>query len=155
MTSKATTAAEPKQTVTPYLTVRNGAAAIDFYKNVFGAVEEYRLVDPDGRIAHADLKIGQTAIMLSDEHPEIDVLGPESRGGTTVGLHISVDDADRVFADALAAGAKSIRPVADQFYGERSGTLADPFGHHWFIASRKEEISPEEVRRRYEELIKQ
>ena len=154
MTTNAAPAEKTGSTLTPYLTVRDGARAIEYYKQVFGAVETFRLAGPDGRIGHAELKIAEATIMLSDEHPELDVLGPESRGGSTIGIHILVEDADRVFNAAVAGGAKAIRPVADQFYGERSGKLSDPFGHVWFIGSRVEDISSDEMVRRASELMK-
>ena len=129
MSSKVKPVTEDRQTVTPYLTIRNAAAALEFYKQVFGATEKMRMAEPDGKVGHAEIEIGKTRIMISDEYPELDVLGPESRGGTTAGLHLLVEDVDAVFSTAVAAGAKELKPVSDQFYGERSGKLADPFGH--------------------------
>ena len=155
MSSKVKPTTEDRQTVTPYLTIRNAAAALEFYKQVFGATEKMRMAEPDGKVGHAEIEIGKTRIMISDEYPELDVLGPESRGGTTAGLHLLVEDVDAVFSTAVAAGAKEIKPVSDQFYGERSGKLADPFGHVWYIATVKEQLSDEEVQSRYEELVKQ
>ena len=155
MSSKVKPTTEDPQTVTPYLTIRNAAAALEFYKQVFGATEKMRMAEPDGKVGHAEIEIGKTRIMISDEYPELDVLGPESRGGTTAGLHLLVEDVDAVFSTAVAAGAKEIKPVSDQFYGERSGKLADPFGHVWYIATVKEQLSDEEVQSRYEELVKQ
>ena len=155
MSSKVTPVQEERQSVTPYLTIKNAAAAVEFYKQIFGATEKMRMAEPDGKIGHAEIEIGNARIMISDEYPEIDVLGPESRGGSTVGLHILVDDVDKVFARAIAAGAKELKAVSDQFYGERSGKLADPFGHVWYIAMVKENLSDEEVQSRYEALMKQ
>ena len=155
MSSKVKPIPEDRQNVTPYLTIRNAAAALEFYKQVFGATEKMRMAEPDGKVGHAEIEIGKTRIMISDEYPELDVLGPESRGGTTAGLHLLVEDVDAVFSAALAAGAKELKPVSDQFYGERSGKLADPFGHVWYIAMLKEQLSDEEVQRRYEDLMKQ
>lgn len=152
MTSKVKPIPEDYPTVTPYLTVKDAASAMEFYKNVFGAKESMRLAEPDGRIGHAEMQIGNSQIMISDEYPEIDVLGPQSRGGSTVGLHLYVEDVDAVFDKAVAAGAKVVRPVSDQFYGDRSGKLADPFGHVWFVSTRKENVSAEQVEKRYEEL---
>lgn len=152
MTSKAKPVPEDYSTVTPYLTVKDAASAIAFYTNVFGAKELMRLAEPDGRIGHAEIQIGNSQIMISDEYPEIDVLGPQSRGGSTVGLHLYVEDVDEVFDKAVAAGAMVIRPVSDEFYGDRSGKLADPFGHVWFVSTRQEKVSAEEVQKRYEEL---
>ncbi|MEK6321164.1 MAG: VOC family protein [Acidobacteriota bacterium] len=152
MTSKVKPVPEDYPTVTPYLTVKDAASAMEFYKNVFGAKESMRLAEPDGRIGHAEMQIGNSQIMISDEYPEIDVLGPQSRGGSTVGLHLYVEDVDAVFDKAVAAGAKVVRPVSDQFYGDRSGKLADPFGHVWFVSTRKENVSAEQVEERYQEL---
>ena len=155
MSSKVKPIPEDRQNVTPYLTIRNAAAALEFYKQVFGATEKMRMAEPDGKVGHAEIEIGKTRIMISDEYPELDVLGPESRGGTTAGLHLLVEDVDAVFSAAVAAGAKELKPVSDQFYGERSGKLADPFGHVWYIATVKELLSDEEVQSRYEDLMKQ
>ncbi|MFY9610831.1 MAG: VOC family protein [Blastocatellia bacterium] len=153
MTSKQ--ALVPKPAVSLNLTVKGAAGAIEFYKKVFGAVETMRLVEPGGRIGHAEMTISGSPIMISDEYPELDVLGPQSRGGSTVGIHLYVADVDEVFARALAEGAKAISAVEDEFYGDRSGKLVDPFGHVWYIATRKEDLSPEEVTKRYDALIKQ
>ena len=138
--------------VTPYLLIGGAEAAIEFYTKAFGAVEVLRLTSPDNRIGHAEIRIGDSHVMLADEHPEMDFLGPQSRGGTTVSLLIYVDDADAVFARAIAAGATELRPMCDQFYGDRSGAVTDPWGHVWSIASRIEAISHEEIQRRFQEL---
>ena len=135
-------------TATPYLSIRGAAAAIEFYKKAFGAKEMLRYPMPDGKIGHAEIKIGNSPIMLADEHPEMDFRGPQSRGGTTVGMMLYVEDADKWFARAIAAGAKEMRPLKDQFYGDRSGTVTDPFGHVWTIATHKEDVTPEEMHRR-------
>jgi PhnB protein len=134
--------------VTPYLIVDGGAKAIDFYKHALGAVECLRMQDPGGKVRHAEIEIGGSRIMLADEHPEIGALGPKTVGGSPVSLHLYVADVDAVVARAVAAGAILIRPVADQFYGDRTGGIADPFGHHWFIATHKEDLTPEELQRR-------
>ncbi|MEO8227817.1 MAG: VOC family protein [Gemmatimonadota bacterium] len=134
--------------LTPYLTVRNGAAALDFYARAFGAVEVSRLVDPAGRIGHAELRIGEARVMLSDEYPEMNVVGPETLGGTSVALHLYTEDVDALAARAIAAGATVLHPVADQFYGDRGGKLRDPFGHTWWIASHIEDVAPDEMARR-------
>jgi PhnB protein len=136
--------------VTPYLIIDGAAAAIAFYQRAFGAGERMRHVAPDGRIGHAELVIGDCVIMLADEHPEIGALGPRSVGGTPVGIHLYVEDVDAVAARAVAAGATVIDPVADKFYGERMGTIADPFGHRWYIATHIEDVSPAEIARRAE-----
>lgn len=145
----------PQPALTPYLTVNGAAEAIEYYKKVFGATETMRLAEPGGRIGHAEIIIGGSPIMISDEHPEIDVLGPLTRGGSPIGLHLYVQDADQVFARAVAEGATVIRALEDEFYGDRSGKLADPFGHVWYISSRKENLSAAEVTQRYEDLMKQ
>ena len=132
-------------TVTPYLYVRGAARAIDFYSKAFGAIELYRLANPDGRIGHAEILIGTSRIMLADEFPEMNVKGPQSLEGTSVSFLIYVEDVDARFDRAIAAGATVLRPLKDQFYGDRSGTLADPFGHSWTIATHVEDVSPEEM----------
>jgi PhnB protein len=138
--------------VTPYLIVRNGAEAIEFYKKAFGATELMRFPGPGGKIGHAEIRIGDSPVMLADEFPEMGARGPQSLGGAGVNLLIYVPDVDSMFAQALAAGAKMTRPVIDQFYGDRSGTLTDPFGHVWTIATHKEDISMEEMQRRAGEM---
>jgi PhnB protein len=133
--------------ITPYLTVKNAAVAIDFYKTAFGATELYRL-DMGGAVGHAELKMDETVLMLSDEFPDMGVLSPETLGGSGVGLHMYVPDVDAAVERAVAAGAKVVRPVEDQFYGDRSGKLMDPFGHVWWLATHKEDLMPEEIQRR-------
>jgi PhnB protein len=135
-------------TVTPYLTVRNGAAALEFYKKAFGAVEVMRLDLPGGGVAHAEVQIGDSKVMFADETPEWGNKSPETLGGTAGGLCLYVEDCDAVFAKALAAGATVMKPMADQFYGDRSGTVSDPFGHAWTIATHKENVSVEEMHAR-------
>ena len=139
-------------TLTPYLIVKGAAAALDFYKEAFGAVEEMRLTDPAGRIGHAEIMIGDSHLMLADEHPEFGALGPATLGGSPVTLHLEVDDADAAADRAVAAGATLLRPVADQFHGNRSGMVADPFGHKWFLSAEIEAVSAEEMQRRYDKL---
>lgn len=140
--------------ITPYLCCKDAAAAIEFYKNAFDAVEDYRLAEPGGRIGHAELHINGASIMLSDEYPEMSVLSPQSLGGSPVAIHLYVADAKAVEAKAAAAGAKIVRPVADQFYGDSAGTLEDPFGHRWFVSTRKEQLSGAEIKQRYDEMLK-
>jgi PhnB protein len=152
MSDKVSPVLEGKSGPTPYLTVRDGAAAIEFYKSVFRAVETLRIQEQSGRIGHAELAIGSGAIMLSDEYPEMEVRGPEAIGGTPVTLHLYVEDVDSTVERAVAAGAKILRPIADQFYGDRAGKIVDPFGHQWFLSTRKEVISEEEMKRRAKEL---
>jgi PhnB protein len=151
-----TTSHSPKiqNPLSPYLAIGGAARAIGFYRQAFGAVELMRLADPSGRIGHAEIEIEGARIMLADEHPEMDVRGPLAYGGSPVSLHLYVADVDAVFERAVAAGAKPVRPPADQFYGDRSATLVDPFGHRWFLATRKHEVSVEEMTRRYAEMTK-
>lgn len=136
-----------------YLRVRDTSAAIDFYTRAFGAKEKFRLVEPSGRVGHAELELGPATLMLSDEYPEYDLLGPESLRGTTVTVHLHVDDADDAIAKAVAAGATLLREARDHFYGERSGTVRDPFGHEWSIGHALEELTPAEMQRRYDALF--
>jgi uncharacterized glyoxalase superfamily protein PhnB len=138
----------------PYLHVRNAAAAIDFYTKAFGAKERFRLTEPGGRIGHAELEFGSVVLMLSDEYPEFDIAGPQARGGTTVTIHLHVDNADEMIRRAAELGAQIEREPKDEFYGERSGSLRDPFGHRWNIGHSIEEVTPEEMQRRYDELLK-
>jgi len=135
-------------TVTPYLIINGAAQALEFYKRAFGAAETVRMPDPKGRIAHAEIKIGDSMIMLADEHHEMGHRGPRTLGGTSVSILLYVPDVDTVFDRAIKAGAKSQRPVADQFYGDRMGTLEDPFGHVWTIGTHIEDVSAEEMKRR-------
>ena len=137
--------------VTPYLIVDGAAAAIDFYKSVLGASERMRMGGPEGKIGHAEIEIGNSVIMLADEHPEMDALGPKSVGGTPVSLHIYVEDSDSVFHSAIEAGSKELQPLEDKFYGDRSGSFEDPFGHHWHVATHVEDVPPEEMSKRAEE----
>lgn len=138
-----------------YLRVRRAAEAIEFYKKAFGATELFRLTEPGGRIGHAEIKLGSTTLMLSEEYPEYGIVGPEALGGTTFCIHLHVDDADAWIERAVAAGAAMVRPASDAFYGERSGTVRDPFGHEWLLGHQIEEVSVEEMQRRYTELMKQ
>ena len=137
--------------LSPYLCVDGAARAIEFYCDVLGATERMRMDGPDGSIGHAELELGNSVIMLADEHPDIGFLSPTRIGGTAVTLHAYVEDVDAVFERALAAGAKSLRPVENQFYGDRSGQFEDPFGHRWSVASHVEDVDPEEMARRAEQ----
>ncbi len=148
MTSKVKPLPDGFHTATPYLIIGGAANAIEFYKKAFGAVEQYRLTQSDGRVGHALIRIGDSIIMMADEFPEMGYRGPLSLGGTSVSILIYVDDVDAVFNRAIAAGAKEFLPVKDQFYGDRNGTLKDPFGHQWTIATHIEDVTPEEVERR-------
>lgn len=141
-------------TATPYLIVQNAAAAIEFYKRAFGATELMRLTDPRGKVGHAEIKIGDSPIMLADEMPEMGFRSPQSIGGAGVSLLLYIEDVDTRFRQATGAGAKVLRPVQDQFYGDRSGTLEDPFGHVWTLATHTEDVSMEEINRRAEALFK-
>jgi PhnB protein len=139
--------------VTPYLHVDGAAAAIDFYTKVLGATERMRMPAPDGRLGHAEIELGDSLIMLSDEYPEMGVRGPKAYGGTPVTISVYVDDVDTVFERALKAGAKSVRDVEDQFYGDRSGQFEDPFGHRWSIATHVEDVPPDEMTKRAAEAM--
>jgi len=134
--------------VTPYLSVKGAAGAIEFYKKAFGAKEVMRMPGPGGTIGHAEIQIGNSRIMLADEYPDMNFRSPQSFGGSPVHIHLYVGDVDKVATQAMAAGAKLLRPVADQFYGDRSGTLEDPFGHVWHVATHKEDISLQEMKKR-------
>ncbi len=138
-----------------YLTVRGAAEAMAFYERAFGAQEIFRLVDDQGRVGHAEVRIGDTILMLAEEHPEFGIFGPRKFGGSPVRLHLYVEDVDAVYARAVAAGARAVSPLANQFYGDRSGRLEDPFGHCWLLASHIEDVSSEEMQRRYAALLAQ
>ena len=142
-------------TVTPYLVMQGAAKAIEYYKQAFGATELLRMEGPGGTLGHAEIKIGDSIVMLADEHPQMGYRGPQALGGTPVSILLYVKDVDAQFAQAIAAGGKATRPVADQFYGDRSGTLADPFGHQWTIATHKEDVGGEELHRRFEAAMKE
>lgn len=133
--------------VTPYLSIKGAAEAIDYYKKAFGATELFRM-DHEGKVGHAEIKIGDSPIMLSDEYPEMGFVSPKTLGGTPVGIMIYVEDVDTTFKQAIAAGGVEKKPLQDQFYGDRSGTLTDPFGHVWTVATHKEDVTPEEMDKR-------
>jgi PhnB protein len=139
--------------VTPYLIVDGGAAAIDFYTSVLGATERMRMAGPDGKVGHAELIVGDSVVMLADEHPEMNAVGPKTVGGTPVSMHVYVEDSDSVFERAIEAGAKSLAPMEDKFYGDRSGSFEDPFGHHWNVATHVEDVPEEEMAKRAEEAM--
>jgi PhnB protein len=145
---------EGYHSVTPYLIVKGAAQALDFYKKALGATEVMRLADPTGKVMHAEIKIGDSIVMLADEFPEMGAKSPQSLGGSPVGLCVYVPNVDQQFKQAIAAGGKEERPVKDQFYGDRSGTLRDPFGHQWTIATHTEDLTPEEIGKRAEEYMK-
>jgi PhnB protein len=146
---------EGYHSVTPYLMVEGAAAAIAFYKENFGASEVFRMPDAKGRIMHSEIRIGDSVVMLADTHPGTTCKSPRSLGGSSVGLMVYLENVDTVFARAIKAGSKSLRPVTNQFYGDRSGTLEDPFGHVWTIATHVEDVAPEELKRRAEAAMKQ
>lgn len=141
-------------TFTPYLFIQGAAAAIEFYKKAFGATERVRVAAPDGKIGHAEIEIGDSVIMLSEENDKMGARGPQTLGGSPVLLHLYVPDVDSQFAQAIAAGAKVVKPLANQFYGDRSGGLEDPFGYQWYLATHIEDVPPDEMQRRAEEAMK-
>ena len=145
---------EGYRTATPYLIVKGAADAIDFYKHAFGATEMLRMADPQGRVGHAEIKIGDSVIMLADEHPAMGYRSPRSLGGSSISILLYLEDVDGVFERAVKHGAKAQRPVENQFYGDRSGTLEDPFGHVWTVATHVEDVPPEEMKRRAEAAMK-
>jgi PhnB protein len=139
---------EEYHSINPYLVVRNVDKAIEFYKKAFGAEERFRMHGPDGKtIMHADLKIGDSVFMLTEEYPEMKALSPESIGGSPISLYVYVKDVDAIFNQAVSEGATMLHPVRDEFYGDRAGYLKDPFGHLWSIATRKKDLSPDELRK--------
>lgn len=144
---------EGYHTVTPYLIVDDAAAAIDFYARALGAEELMRLAGPGGSVMHAEIKVGDSPVMLADANPDWDMRGPTALGGTPVSLALYVEDVDEVFQRAVAAGGEQVRPVQDQFYGDRTGTLRDPYGHVWTIATHKEDLEPAEIEKRFEEMM--
>ena len=153
MSNKVKPIPDGHRTVTPYLAIKNAAKALAFYKEAFGASESYKLMMPDGRLGHAEIRLGDSIIMLADEFPEFGGKSPETLGGSPVSIHLYVEDVDAFFKRALAAGARERKPVMDQFYGDRSGELEDPFGHLWWVATHKEDVSPEEMQRRVQAMF--
>jgi PhnB protein len=139
---------EGYHSINPYLVVRNADKAIEFYKKAFGAEERFRMHGPDGKtIMHADLKIGDSVFMLTEEYPDMMALSPESIGGSPISLYVYVKDVDAIFNQAVSEGATMLHPVRDEFYGDRAGYLKDPFGHLWSIATHKKDLSPDELRK--------
>ena len=141
--------------ITPYLYVKGAPAAIDFYKNVFGATEIVSMLGPNGKIMHAELLFGQSIVMLADEDPSRGMMGPHTVGGYSVGLHLYIENVDAVVQKALENGARELHPVKNQFYGDRSGSLLDPFGHMWTVATHVEDVSPDEMRKRMPAAMRQ
>lgn len=152
MTTTVKPAAKPipdgYHSVTPYLTINNAADALEFYKRAFGATELFRMADAAGKVGHAEIRIGDSPIMLSDEFPEMNARGPQSIGGSPVAIHLYVDDVDAFVQRAVEAGAKVVRPVENHFYGDRGGMLNDPFGHSWWVSTHVEDVPMEEIRKR-------
>jgi PhnB protein len=148
MSPKVKAIPEGYHTVTPYLVVRDAARAIDFYKRAFGAKELFRMPAPGGKIGHAELQIGDSRIMLSDENPQMGAKSPQALNGSPVGLFLYVEDVDGFYKQAVAAGAKQTQPPQDMFWGDRYGRLQDPFGHDWSVATHKEDVAPEELSKR-------
>jgi len=154
MTTKVNPIPEGYHTVTPYLIVKGAADAIEFYKKAFNAKELFRMPTPDGKVGHAELQIGDSRIMLGDECPEMDAVSPTTIGNTAISLMLYVEDVDTIAEQAIAAGARVLKPVADQFYGDRNGMFADPFGHKWCIGTHKEDLTEEEISKRFEAMCK-
>jgi PhnB protein len=146
---------EGYHTLTPYMTVRDAARAIEFYKQAFGAVEKGVMKGPDGKVMHAELRIGDSLFMVADEFPQFGSLSPQSTGGSGTGLHIYVEDVDSAFDRAIGAGATIEMPVSDMFWGDRYAKLMDPFGHKWSLATHVRDMSPEEIEEAQEEFMKQ
>lgn len=142
-------------TATPYLIVKDAAKALDFYKAAFGAAELMRMADPSGKIGHAEIRIGDSPIMLAEEHPDMGFRGPQALGGSPVGIMLYVEDVDGRFRQAIEAGGVERKPVQDQFYGDRNGTLEDPFGHVWTIGTHIEDLSNQEIQRRFDAMMSQ
>jgi PhnB protein len=146
---------EGHHSLTPYLRVKGAVQAIEFYKNAFGASEVMRLVEPGGRIGHAELAVGDSRLMISDEFPEAGLLGPHGSEELPVVIHLYVDDVDAIARSAAAAGAKITRPVKDEFYGDRTCKMMDPFGHYWFVATHKEDVDVDELQKRFTKVMRQ
>ncbi len=142
-------------TLTPHLIVRDAGRAIEFYRRAFGAAETLRLAEPGGRIAHAELRIGDSLVVVGEESPEAGTAGPQTLGGSPVVIHLYVEDVDATAARAVDLGAEVVIPVADQFYGDRAGRLRDPFGHLWAVATHIEEMEAAEMKRRFQEFLRQ
>jgi PhnB protein len=141
-------------TVTPHLVVKDAGGAIEFYKKAFGATVVMCMAEPGGRVGHAEIRIGGAAVMIGDEYPEYGFRGPQTIGGSPVTIHLYVEDVDAFVGRAVAAGAQLVQPVKDEFWGDRCGKLQDPYGHVWYFATRKEDVTPEEITRRFESWSK-
>lgn len=141
------------RTVTPYLIIRDAAKAIEFYKKAFGAVERFRMPMPDGKLAHAEIQIGDSVVMIADENPQWGVQSPQALNGSPVSIFLYVPDVDATFKQAIAAGATEVMPVADMFWGDRYGKVVDPFGHKWDLATHVEDVAPEEMEERMKKAM--
>lgn len=148
MTAKVKYKPEGYHTATPYLVVDGAGRAIEFYKKVFGATELMRMAAPEGKVGHAEIRIGDSVIMIADEHPEMGARGPHAIGGSPISIMLYVEDVDSVVGRAVAEGGALTRPVEDKFYGDRSGAVTDPFGHQWYISTHVEDVSEEEITKR-------
>ena len=155
MTAQVKPIPDAYRTATPYFIVHDAASAIAFYIKAFDAIELVRLAEPSGKVMHAELRIGNAPFMLADEFPDMGYRSPQSLGGSPVSILLYVNDVDAQFKQAIAAGAKEMMLVQDQFDGDRRGTLIDPFGHIWLLATRKEDVSPDEMKKRFETMMKQ
>lgn len=139
--------------VSPYLCFKNAVQAIDFYARAFGAVEQFRLAEPSGRIGHAEMKLGGVTLMMSDEYPDFGALSVPSVGGCPIALHLYVADVDAFVDRAVKAGATVLRPVKDEFYGDRAGQIADPFGYKWMVATQKANVTPKQMQERWSKML--
>ena len=145
----------PVRSMSLYICVANASEAIDFYREAFGAKELWRLNEAGGKIGHAEIQIGNTSLMLSDEYPDYNTLSPETIGGSSVKIHLDVEDVDAFAEHAIKAGATLIRPIADQFYGDRSGQLADPFGYTWIVSTHIKDVSGEEIQKEFDKFTQE
>ena len=148
MTDKVRPIPEGYHTATPYLILDNATRALDFYQRAFGAVELFRMAGPNGKIGHAEIRIGDSPLMLADEHPDMGARSPKSIGGSPISIMLYVENVDAFVDKAVKAGAKLVRPIENKFYGDRAGGLEDPFGYQWYIATHIEDVPPEEMKRR-------
>jgi len=154
MSKAAAAIADDSHALTPYLVCKGADKAIAFYVAAFSATELYRLADPQGKIGHAELSVAGSRLMLAEEHPDFGALSPTSLGGSPVAMHLYVPDVDALVTHAVALGATLLRPAKDEFYGDRAAMIADPFGHKWHLATRKERVSPEDMQRRWSEMFR-
>lgn len=153
MTNKVSAIPEGYRTITPYLIVNNASEAIEFYKKAFGAIEIMRVQHGSEKVGHAEMQIGDSKFMLADEYPDMNARSPKSFGGSPVGIHLYMEDVDSVINQAVAAGAKLIRPVENAFYGDRCGAVEDPYGHQWHVATHIEDVPHDELEKRAKEAM--